>query len=61
MEMLEEVLNIIQKMIDLKKFITSNPLFISENAPASKALSIMNERKITSFISCFRKRNYNKA
>ena len=34
----------------LKKFMTSNPLFISESAPASKALSLMNERKITSLL-----------
>ena len=29
---------------------TSNPLFISESAPASKALSLMNEKKITSLL-----------
>jgi arabinose-5-phosphate isomerase len=34
----------------LKKFMTSNPLFISENAPASKALFLMNEKKITSLL-----------
>ena len=34
----------------LKKFMTSNPLFVSETAPASKALSIMNEKKITSLL-----------
>jgi len=34
----------------LKKFMTTNPLFISESAPASKALSLMNERKITSLL-----------
>ncbi|MDC0449481.1 KpsF/GutQ family sugar-phosphate isomerase [Pelagibacteraceae bacterium] len=34
----------------LKKFMTSNPLFITENAPASKALSLMNEKKITSLL-----------
>jgi arabinose-5-phosphate isomerase len=34
----------------LKKFITSNPLFISESSPASKALSLMNEKKITSLL-----------
>ena len=34
----------------LKKFMTSNPLFISENSPASKALSLMNEKKITSLL-----------
>ena len=32
------------------KFMTPNPLFISETAPASKALSLMNERKITSLL-----------
>jgi arabinose-5-phosphate isomerase len=35
---------------DLKKFMTPNPLFISESAPASRALSLMNERKITSLL-----------
>ena len=34
----------------LKKFMTSDPLFISENAPASKALSLMNDKKITSLL-----------
>ena len=34
----------------LKKFMTSNPLFISETTPASKALSLMNEKKITSLL-----------
>tara|TARA_B100000780_G_C21049141_1_gene421241 strand:+ start:41 stop:1024 length:984 start_codon:yes stop_codon:yes gene_type:complete len=34
----------------LKKFITSQPLFISESSPASKALSLMNEKKITSLL-----------
>jgi arabinose-5-phosphate isomerase len=34
----------------LKKFITNSPLFISENAPASKALALMNEKKITSLL-----------
>ena len=34
----------------LKKFMTPNPLFISELAPASKALSLMNEKKITSLL-----------
>ena len=34
----------------LKKFMTSNPLFISENSPASKALALMNEKKITSLL-----------
>jgi len=34
----------------LKKFMTPNPLFISETAPATKALSLMNDRKITSLL-----------
>jgi arabinose-5-phosphate isomerase len=34
----------------LKKFMTTNPLFISENSPASKALALMNEKKITSLL-----------
>jgi CBS domain-containing protein len=29
---------------------TPDPLFISENSPASKALSLMNDRKITSLL-----------
>ena len=44
----------------LKKFMTSNPLFISENAPASKALSLMNEKKITSLLVTS-EQDYNKA
>jgi arabinose-5-phosphate isomerase len=35
---------------NLKKFITSNPMFISESAPASKALALMNDKKITSLL-----------
>ena len=34
----------------LKKFMTPNPLFISENSPASKAMSLMNDKKITSLL-----------
>ena len=34
----------------LKKFMTPNPLYISETAPASKALALMNEKKITSLL-----------
>ena len=35
---------------NLKRFMTHNPLFISEASPASKALSLMNDRKITSLL-----------
>ena len=34
----------------LKEFMTHDPLFISEVAPASKALSLMNDKKITSLL-----------
>ena len=35
---------------DLKRFTTTNPLVVNENMPASKALAIMNEKKITSLL-----------
>ena len=38
------------KSQNLKKIMNSNPVFISENSTASKALSIMNKRKITSLL-----------
>ena len=31
---------------NLKKFMTRNPLIVNENMPASKALAIMNEKKL---------------
>ena len=40
---------------ELKKFMTFKPFFISENQTASKALSIMNEKKITSLLVCSEK------
>ena len=33
-----------------RKFMTKNPLIVNENMPASKALAIMNEKKITSLL-----------
>ena len=39
----------------LKEIITSNPVFISETSLASKALSIMNEKKITQLLVCSEK------
>ena len=44
----------------LKKFMTPDPLFISESSPASKALFLMNERKITSLLVVSEK-EFNKA
>ncbi len=35
---------------NLKRFMTKKPLVVNENMPASKALSIMNEKKITSLL-----------
>tara|TARA_E500000178_G_scaffold149729_1_gene149444 strand:+ start:1462 stop:2439 length:978 start_codon:yes stop_codon:yes gene_type:complete len=39
-----------QKNNRLDKFMTKKPLVVNENMPASKALAIMNERKITSLL-----------
>ena len=45
----------------LNKFMTRKPLVVNENMPASKALAIMNEKKITSLLvvsdNDFRKNN----
>jgi arabinose-5-phosphate isomerase len=35
---------------DLNKFMSNAPLVVNENMPASKALGIMNEKKITSLL-----------
>ena len=35
---------------NLKKFMTKNPLVVNENMPASRALAIMSEKKITSLL-----------
>ena len=35
---------------NLSKFMTTGPLVVNENMPASKALAIMNEKKITSLL-----------
>ncbi len=40
----------VSKKSNLQKFMTKDPLVVNENMPASKALSIMNERKITSLL-----------
>ena len=45
-------IKIYSKNDKVEKFMTIKPFFISENAPASKALSIMNEKKITSLLVC---------
>ena len=38
------------KFKSLKNIMNSNPVFISENSTASKALAIMNKKKITSLL-----------
>jgi arabinose-5-phosphate isomerase len=38
------------KVDNLNMFMTKSPLVVNENMPASKALAIMNERKITSLL-----------
>ena len=38
------------KIKNLNKFMTKKPLVVNENMPASKALAIMNEKKITSLL-----------
>ena len=35
---------------NLNEFMTKNPLVVNENMPATKALAIMNEKKITSLL-----------
>ena len=39
-----------QKSENVKKYMNQNPLFISDSSSASKALSIMNKKKITSLL-----------
>ena len=40
----------LSKQTNLTKLMTKNPLMVNENMPASKALAIMNEKKITSLL-----------
>ena len=47
---LRREMKFISKTNDLTKFMTKKPLMINESMPASKALAIMNERKITSLL-----------
>ena len=47
---LRRELNKISSHTNLQKFINKTPMTVNENMPASKALSIMNEKKITSLL-----------
>ena len=51
----------IYKNEKINKFMSPNPYFISENDLASKALSIMNEKKITSLLVVSDKDNKKKS
>ena len=47
---LRREIKFVSKKTDLYKFMTKRPLIVNENMPASKALAIMNEKKITSLL-----------
>jgi arabinose-5-phosphate isomerase len=47
---LRREIKILSKKMNLQKFMTKKPLVVNENMPASKALAIMNEKKITSLL-----------
>ena len=47
---LRREMKFITKKSNLEKFMTKKPFLVNENMPASKALAIMNEKKITSLL-----------
>ena len=47
---LRREIKILSKKMNLQKFMTKKPLVVNESIPASKALAIMNEKKITSLL-----------
>ena len=47
---LRREMKFLSKKNNLQKFMTKKPFVVNENMPASKALSIMNEKKITSLL-----------
>ncbi len=47
---LRREMKFLSKKTELVKFMTKKPLVVNENMPASKALGIMNEKKITSLL-----------
>ena len=49
-----------KKIKDLNKYMNKNPMVVNENMPASKALAIMNEKKITSLLVVSDKNFYKK-
>ena len=49
-----------KKIKNLNKYMNKNPMVVNENMPASKALAIMNEKKITSLLVVSDKHFYKK-
>ena len=49
-----------KKIKNLNKYMNKNPMAVNENMPASKALAIMNEKKITSLLVVSDKHFYKK-
>ena len=47
---LRREMKFLSRKTQLKKLMTKNPTVVNENMPASKALAIMNEKKITSLL-----------
>ena len=47
---LRREMKFLSKKTSLNKFMTKKPMLVNENMPASKALAIMNEKKITSLL-----------
>tara|TARA_B100000965_G_scaffold203730_1_gene170083 strand:+ start:105 stop:1085 length:981 start_codon:yes stop_codon:yes gene_type:complete len=47
---LRREIKFLSKKTSLQKFMTKKPLVVNENMPASKALAIMNEKKVTSLL-----------
>ena len=47
---LRREIKFLSKKTNLQRFMTNKPFIVSENIPASKALAIMNEKKITSLL-----------
>jgi arabinose-5-phosphate isomerase len=47
---LRREMKFLSRKTNLQKLMTKNPLLVNENIPASKALAIMNEKKITSLL-----------
>ena len=47
---LRREIKFLSRKSDLQRFMTKKPLIVNESMPASKALAIMNEKKITSLL-----------